>query len=124
MGNGLQIPLKNSSAHLYANGVIATGTGVDALLKKASAEPEYAFYTYLHCKLKFKEGYDGKMNFLADSAMSESHNMCVLLDRQSLNWQDEQSSACLPYSRYFYEQNKLSVCLRSLHHGSGALYAT
>lgn len=91
--------------------------------KGISPELEYAFYTYLHCKLKFKEACDGKMNFLADSAMSESHNMCVLLDRQSLNWQDEQSSVCLLYGCYFYEQKKLSVCLRSLHHGSGALYA-
>lgn len=89
MENGIQIPLKNSSSHLHANGVIARRDGFDVLLK--NAQLEYAFYTYLLCKLKFKEGCDGRMNFKADFAMSKSHNMYVLFDRQSLNWQDEKS---------------------------------
>lgn len=89
--NGLQTPLKDSSAHLYANGLLATGIGFDNFKNGVSAELEYVLPTYLHCKLKFKEGCDGRMNFLADSAISESHNKCVLLDGQSLNWQDEQS---------------------------------
>lgn len=81
---------------------------LDLILLKngVSAELEYLLSMYLHFKLKFKEGFARKMNFLVDSAISESHNKCVLLYAQSLNWQDEQSSLCLPYGYYFYEQNK------------------
>lgn len=76
------------------------------LKNRVSAELEYLLSMYLHFKLKFKEGFARMMNFLVDSATSESHNKCVLLYGQSLNWQDEQSSLCLPYRCYFYEQNK------------------
>lgn len=93
MENGIHVPLKDSSADLYANRVIAKKAGFGALLKKAQLE--YVFYTYLLCKLKFKERCDGRMNFKADFAMSGPYNTCVLLDRQSLNCQDEKSSGYL-----------------------------
>lgn len=36
--NGLQIPLKDSSARLYANGLLATGTGFDTLKNGVSTD--------------------------------------------------------------------------------------
>lgn len=86
---GFQIPLKDSSAHWFANGLLDTGVGFGTFKNWVSSELEYVLSIYLHCKLKFKERCDGRINFLADSAMSESHDKCVLLDRQSLNCQDE-----------------------------------
>lgn len=63
--NSLQTPLKDSSAHLHANGLLATGIGFDTFKNGVSTDLECMLSTYLHFKLKFKEGCDGRMYFLA-----------------------------------------------------------